>query len=139
LGATREALASSAGEENLLGLPGDRYKGASILIHEFSHTIHTMALNAVDEKFEQRLKDVYAGALKKGLWEKTYAASNHLEYWAEGVQSYFDANVPVKAPDGVHNGIATRDALKTYDPDLHDLIDTTLKAPKWKWTPPEKP
>jgi len=139
LGATPAALACSVGEENLLGLAGDRYKGESILIHEFGHTFHTMALNTVDPKFEPRLKELYAKAIKKGLWEKTYAATDYLEYWAEGVQSYFDANMPVKQPDGIHNTIATRDALKTYDPDLYNLIDTTLKSPKWKWTAPIAP
>ncbi|MFO0825124.1 MAG: hypothetical protein U0792_18715 [Gemmataceae bacterium] len=136
LGATAAAPASSVGEENLLGLAGDRYKGESILVHEFAHTFHTMALNAVDRKFEPRLKEAYTKAMKKGLWEKTYAAIDYIEYWAEGVQSYFDANLASPTPDGIHNDIATRDALKKYDPDLYELIDTTLKSPKWKWTPP---
>jgi hypothetical protein len=137
LGATPTALASSAGEENVLGLKADRYRGESILVHEFAHTLHTMGLNKIDPKFEPRLKETFAKANKKQLWSKTYAATDYLEYWAEGVQSYFDANMPVKKPNGIHNGIATREALKEYDPDLFDLIDTTLKSPKWKWTQPQ--
>jgi alpha-glucosidase len=131
LGATRSRPAASAGEENLLGLPGDRYKGESILVHEFGHTVHEMGLSALDPKFEPRLKDVYAAAMKKGLWARTYAATDFKEYWAEGVQSYFDANMVVKAPDGVHNGVATRAELKTYDPALYELIDDAFRSPKW--------
>jgi len=136
-GATPTALASSVGEGNVLGLKSDRYRGESILVHEFAHTLHTMGLNKVDPKFEPRLKETFAKANKKQLWARTYAATDYLEYWAEGVQSYFDANMPVEKPNGVHNGIATRDALKEYDGDLFELIDTALKSPKWKWTPPQ--
>lgn len=136
LGATPAALASSAGEENLLGLPTDRYRGESILVHEFAHTLHTMGLRKVDPQFEGRLKEAFDNAKKKSLWAKTYAITDTLEYWAEGVQSYFDCNMPVRQPDGIHNGITTRVALKKYDPELHDLIDGALKSQKWRWMPP---
>ena len=136
LGATSAAPASSVGEENLLGLVTDRYRGESIMVHEFAHTLHTMGLNSLDPRFEPRLKETFARANKKQLWAKSYAATDHLEYWAEGVQSYFDANMPVSRPDGIHNGVATCVALKQDDPELYNLIDKTLKSPKWKWTPP---
>ena len=136
LGATRDKPAVSAGEENLIDLPNDRYKGESILVHEFGHTVHEMGLNAVDPEFEPRLKEAYEGAMKKGLWAKTYAATDFKEYWAEGVQSYFDCNMAVRTPDGVHNGVATRVLLKRYDPKLHELIDDTFKSPKWSMAQP---
>lgn len=47
-----------------------------------------------------------------------------LEYWAEGVQSYFSVNVERAYTDSVHNGINTRKELKDYDPDMHDLIQS---------------
>ncbi|MBX9584745.1 MAG: hypothetical protein K2X87_30955 [Gemmataceae bacterium] len=134
LGATRAAPASSVGEENLLGLTGDRYRGESIMVHEFAHTLHTMGLNRVDRGFEPRLREAFAAAKQRGLWPDTYAATNPLEYWAEGVQSYFDCNQ--KPQPGVHNEVATGPALKRYDPDLYDLIDATLKSPPWRWTDP---
>src|SRR6516162_7282239 len=42
---------TSCGEENLLNLKGDRYRGENILIHEFAHAIHEIGLRRVDAKF----------------------------------------------------------------------------------------
>ena len=136
LGATPDKPAVSAGEENLIYLPNDRYKGESILVHEVGHTVHEMGINAVDPEFEPRLKEAYEGAIKKGLWAKTYAATGFKEYWAEGVQSYFDCNMAVRAPDGVHNGVASRTLLKKYDPTLYELVDKSFKSPKWSMAQP---
>lgn len=136
LGATDWAPASSVGEENLLGLRGDGYRGESIMVHEFAHSLHTMGVNRVDKAFEPRLRELFTAARRRGLWAGTYAATNPLEYWAEGVQSYFDCNQ--KPQPGVHNDITTGAALKRYDPDLYDLIDTTLKSPPWRWTDPAR-
>ncbi|MFT6082604.1 MAG: hypothetical protein ACJAQZ_004684, partial [Planctomycetota bacterium] len=44
LGATKQRPAVSCGEENLLRLPGDPYWQESLLIHEFAHAIHKMAV-----------------------------------------------------------------------------------------------
>ena len=41
----------------------------------------------------------------KGLWKGTYAASDIQEYWAEGVQSWFDTN---RHDDRAHNHVHTR-------------------------------
>ena len=46
--ATFARPATSCGEENLLGMPSDRYRGESILVHEFGHTILNMALPEID-------------------------------------------------------------------------------------------
>ena len=67
-----------------------------------------------------------------GLWKTKYAATNHAEYWAEGVQSWFDNN---RQPDHDHNHVDTRDELKEYDPALAALCkevfgDTVLKYTK---------
>lgn len=136
LGATTQRPAVSAGEENLLGYPLDRYKGESILVHEFAHTYHELGLNAVDSEFEGRLKTLHEKARDKGLWANTYAAANEKEYWAEAVQSYFDANMPVVRPNEVHNGVHTRERLKAYDPEMFKLIDGVFKSEKWRWQPP---
>jgi alpha-glucosidase len=130
LGATPRRPAVSCGEENLLNLKGDRYFNENILVHEFAHAIHEMGLNTLDAKFDTRLRTAYARAMKKGLWKKTYAATNHKEYWAEGVQSYFDCNAPA---GGVHNDINTREKLAKYDPELFQLIDRVFKKSKWRY------
>ena len=136
LGATKARPATSVGEENLLGLPGDRYRGESILIHEFAHTLH-MALRSIDKGFDRALQKTYAAALKEGLFENTYAASNAEEYWAEGVQSWFDANLERAEPDGVHNSINTRTELEQYDPRLAKLIAKWLPSDDWRYEYPD--
>ena len=130
LGATRYRPAVSCGEENLLNLKRDRYYNENILIHEFAHAIHEMGLNSLDPKFDARLKTIFTKAIEQGLWKKTYAATNHKEYWAEGVQSYFDCNAPA---GGVHNDINTREKLAKYDPELFKIIDEVFKQSKFRY------
>ncbi len=122
---------TSCGEENLLNLKGDRYARENILVHEFSHCIHNQGLRSVEPKFDGKLRAIYARALDNGLWKDTYAATNAGEYWAEGVQSYFDCNAPPQK--GVHNDINTRDKLAKYDKELFDLIDDVFKQSKWRY------
>jgi hypothetical protein len=122
----------SCGEENLLNLPGDRYAVENILIHEFSHTIHNFGLSEVDPKFDERLKGIYEQALADGLWKDTYAATNREEYWAEGVQDYFDCNASAPRPT-VHNDINTREELQKYDPRLFALIDDVFRSTPYRY------
>jgi hypothetical protein len=125
--------AVSCGEENLLRLRGDPWHGENILVHEFAHALHDFALKKIDPRFDGRLYATYTAALRAGLWPRTYAETDWAEYWAEGVQSYFDANMFRWVPDGVHNGIDTRVKLRRYDPPLFRLIDTALRSPPWSW------
>jgi hypothetical protein len=122
----------SCGEENLLNLPGDRYNAENILVHEFSHTIHNYGLKAVDPTFDDRLKQVFEQSLEAGRWTKTYAATNREEYWAEGVQDYFDCN-STRANAGVHNDVNTRGELRAYDPELFALIDEVFQQNSWRY------
>jgi alpha-glucosidase len=122
---------TSCGEENLLNLKGDRYRNENILIHEFGHCIHQYGLKAVEPKFDGKLRATYARAVDKGLWKDTYAATNHSEYWAEGVQSYFDCNAPPNK--GVHNDINTREKLAKYDTELFELIDDAFKQSEYRY------
>jgi alpha-glucosidase len=123
----------SCGEENLLNYKGDRYVGENIFLHEFAHSIHSN-MRKLDPNFQDTLDHLYSEAKKKGLWEKTYAGSNASEYWAEGLQDYWDCNRQSKGrqPDGVHNHVNTREELKEYDPELFAFIDETLKPMKWR-------
>ncbi len=129
LGATQRSLVCSCAEENLLDYPSDRYHGENILIHEFAHTLHEMAIVTLDETFDARLGKAYADAVGRGLWKDTYAATNHKEYWAEGVQSWFDANREAPAADGIHNEINTNQELRAYDPGLAALISEWFTLP----------
>jgi len=82
----------SCAEENLLAYAGDPYSTENILIHELAHNIHLRGMSNVDPKFDGRVKAAYDAAMKAGLWKGKYASVNHHEYFAEGVQSWFDDN-----------------------------------------------
>jgi hypothetical protein len=132
LGGSRRDPVCSCAEENLLGYKGDPYHAECILIHEFAHNIHLRGVVEVDPTFDGRLKAAYDAAMEKGLWLDKYASQNHHEYFAEGVQSWFDNNRP---PDHDHNHVDTRQELIEYDPALAALCrevfgDTELKYSK---------
>ena len=133
LGATPQRPAVSCGEENLVKLPGDPYHSENILIHEFAHAMHHMALNQIDKTFDERLNKVYEAAMEEGLWKDKYAANNRAEYWAEGVQSWFDTN---REPDHDHNHVNTREELKKYDPRLAMLVAEVFPDDKWRYSVP---
>lgn len=122
----------SCAEENVLSYPGDPYSTESIVIHEFAHSIHIRGVNKVDATFDKRLRAAYDAAMKAGLWKGKYASTNHAEYFAEGVQSWFDNN---RENDHDHNHVNTRAELLQYDPGLAALCrevfgDTELKYTK---------
>ena len=121
-GAPEDEFSSSCGEENLLALPQDKYVGENILIHEFAHLIHTVGIVGVEPDFNERLEALRQNAIRKGLWEKTYAVSNKEEYFAECVQSFFNCNRYAEPANGVHNWVNRRTKLKTYDPDMSRLL-----------------
>jgi hypothetical protein len=126
---------TSCGEENLLNYPGDPYNAENILIHEFAHCIHSQGLARLDPGFNKRLKGLYDAALAKGLWKGTYAASSVAEYWAEGVQSWFDTN---RHDDSSHNHVDTREELKEYDPDLAALIAESFPNTEFRYVRPDR-
>jgi hypothetical protein len=133
LGATRPRPAVSCGEENLLKLKGDPYAAENILVHEFAHAVHEMAMRSLDRTFDDRLRAAYQTARKEGLWRGAYASSNPSEYWAEGVQSWFDTN---RENDKEHNHVNTRLELVEYDPRLAALIKEVFGDRDFRYTPP---
>lgn len=135
LGATAARPAVSCGEENLLGYPGDPYATENILIHEFGHVIHQRGMNAIDATFQSRLQAAYDAAKRARLWQGTYAGSNIDEYWAEGVQSWFDTN---RENDSEHNWVNTRAEIKTYDPRLSALLREVFGDGEWRYALPAK-
>ena len=78
----------------------------------------------VDPAFDGRLKKAYEAAMAKDLWKGKYASVNHHEYFAEGVQSWFDNNRP---PDHDHNHVDTRKELWDYDPALAALCEEVFR------------
>jgi len=136
LGATKERPAVSCGEENLLHHPGDPYNTESICVHEFSHAIHQMALSTLDPTFDQRLKKTYRTAIAQGLWVGKYAGSNHYEYWAEAVQSWFGTN---RENDREHNHVNTRQELIDYDPAVARLCEEVFGDNDWQYVRADDP
>jgi alpha-glucosidase len=107
---------TSGGEENILELPSDRYRGESIYIHEFAHTLDEFGFSRVDR-----------------TWKNTYAMTNEAEYWAEGVQDYFDCNMKAVPSNGIHNEVCNREQLKWYDAKLFALIDRSFGENPWRY------
>ncbi|WP_437736166.1 hypothetical protein [Sorangium sp. So ce1335] len=132
LGATPARPASSCAEENVLCYPSDRYRGEDILVHEFSHAIAIMGIAFAEPTFNQELAAAFEGALQAGKWANTYAATNKDEYWAEGVQDWFDTNIESIPGNGIHNEINTRAELREYDRPLHDLIARYFADDAWR-------
>ena len=135
LGSSRTDPVVSCAEENLLCYPGDPYNTENIMIHEFAHAIHLNGIYDVDTTFDKRLAETYKAAMTKGLWKGKYAANNKAEYWAEGVQSWFNTNRP---PDHDHNHIDTREELKEYDPALAKLVEEIFGDNHWRYKRPSQ-
>lgn len=129
LGATLERPISTCAEENVLCYSNDRYRGEDIFIHEFAHSLHLLALRFIDSDFDTKLLAAYNNAIDNGLWDNTYAQTNELEYWAEGVQSWYNVNIEATPTNGIHNYVDTHEELKDYDPLLFDLISIYFNPP----------
>ena len=90
LGGTLHLPLTTGAEENVLCLPSDRYKDQDILLHEFAHGVNLVSAESVDRGFKARMQNAYSSALRRGLWARTYAATNPVEYFAIGTQAFFD-------------------------------------------------
>lgn len=123
----------TCGEENLLGYPGDPYSTECILIHEFAHNMHLRGMVNLDRTFDDRLKKTYDDAMAMGLWKGKYASVNHHEYFAEGVQSWFDNN---REDDHDHNHVNTRKELLKYDPGLAKMCREVYGETELVYTKP---
>ncbi len=131
-GSETDPFCSSA-EENLLAYPNDPYAAECILIHEFAHCIHLRGMTNVDPTFDSRLKKTYEAAMIAGLWKTKYASVNRYEYFAEGVQSWFDNN---RVNDHDHNHVNTRALLIEYDPGLAAMCREVFGETIIKYTKP---
>jgi hypothetical protein len=133
LGGSETDPLCTVAEENVLGYPGDPYVKECILIHEFAHNMHLRGMLNVDPTFDARLKATYEAAMKAGLWKGKYASLNHHEYFAEGVQSWFDDN---RVNDHDHNHVHLRSQLIEYDPGLATICREVYADTKLTYTKP---
>jgi hypothetical protein len=112
-------LLTSCGEENLLRLEGDRYRGRDICVHEFAHNIRNVGMASEQRrKFDEQRER----SLAKGLWVGSYAGSNPDEFFAELTMWYFgtfgDTTMKGPKPD------KGREGLRKYDPEAFVLFDS---------------
>ena len=99
------------------------------MVHEFAHSIMNLGIVPIQPDFLAKLSATYDAAVAADLWAGTFAATNIHEYWAEGVQSYFNANLD--PPDPVHNHVNTREELREYDPRLFEFLTEYFPAHDW--------
>lgn len=111
-------LHTSCGEENLLLLAQDRYRGRDICIHEFAHNILG---HGVLRTVREKVRAQYRRSLDKGLWTGSYAATNFDEFFAELTMWHFGTHgdtgmkgtKPANGPEG----------LRAYDLEAASLLD----------------
>jgi len=133
LGGDMDLPLTTCAEENLLCYQIDKYHAEDILIHEFAHAIHLIGIAPIDSTFNDLLQEKLDQAIADGKYHNTYAATDIYEYWAEGIQNWFNVNAEVADPDGKHNWVNTREDMKKYDPDLYEIISRYF--PKFKGSP----
>ncbi|WP_168204230.1 collagenase [Aliikangiella coralliicola] len=115
LGGMPSVPLGSSAEENAMCYSDDRYLGEDITIHEFAHSLHLLGLDYVFPGFSSQLQSAYANARRYNLWGAGhYAMTDYKEYWAEGVQSFFNSNMG--------GGPNTRSALQSRDPTLYGIV-----------------
>ena len=67
--------------------------------------------------------------------KECYAHKNRSEYWAEGVQCWYNTN---RTMDHDHNHIHTRAQLKEYDPMLAQMCEDVLGSGEWRFVSPRE-
>jgi hypothetical protein len=133
-------------EENVLGLPDEPFAGKNMVVSVFAKGFYRVTglrpvldtfgkfgkqqyelrVKRLDIEFDRRLQKIHDEARDKELWKGTPAARDRVDYWAAGVEAYFDAAGTGQAPHGADRPIATREALRAYDPALYALVDETM-------------
>src|SRR5438105_2452977 len=111
---------TSCAEENLLGIPGTKYFGEHILVHEFSHNMMS-ALREAEPSLVEEVQKAYADAKAKNLYEGQYAINTIAEYWAEGTQWWFWSNIEFYDKT-TKARVQTPDELNAYDPVLYAIL-----------------
>jgi len=128
-----EVPVAAGAEENLLCLDEDRYRGEDMFLRDFGWSIRRFGLAAVEPSLDRAIEDAYGRAIAAGLWKHTIAEVNSDQYWAEGVESFFDANNEAESDkDETHNDIDTRDELRDYDPGLFEILVDVFGATEWR-------
>src|SRR5690606_33068326 len=91
--------------------------GFDTLAHEIAHQVHLHGFGR--RSIEMRIRELYGRAVAEGRCLDYYAATNHAEYFGQGVEAFVSlAKRPTLEATHGH----TRFELLRTDPALHDLI-----------------
>jgi hypothetical protein len=133
---TEEIPFAAGAEENLLCSTEDRYEGEDNFLRDFAITMRRFAMDVVDETTSIAIEQAYAVAIAEGKYVNTLAEINSEQYWAEGVQSFFDANLEDNAEDreplSSHNHVNTRYELREYDRALYEIAISVFGDTEWR-------
>ena len=128
-GATDDFPIMTCGEENIVKITEykEMYPTESIMVHEFAHVVYYGLRHAPGETFYEDIENAYKNALDKGLWrtvsgQATYSLENSDEYFAEGVQAWFNTCRMVVNIDGRDTKLKYREQLQEHDPVLYEII-----------------
>jgi hypothetical protein len=133
-------------EENVLRLPGEPFAGKDMVVSVFAKGLYRVTglrpalqgaakgakqqfelrVKRLDIDFDQKLGKLLDEARAKELWKGTAADRDRAEYWAAGVEAYFDAAGEGFCPNDADRPVTTREALRGYDPALYALVDETM-------------
>ncbi len=133
-------------EENVLRLPNEPFAGKFMVVSVFAKGLYhvcgtrpvqqsfgkgpkqqyELRVKRLDIEFDNQLVKLHEAAKTTKLWRGTPAGRERLEYWAAGVEAYFDAAGTSYAPNDADRPITTREALKSYDTGLYALVDETM-------------
>jgi alpha-glucosidase len=141
----------SCGEENVLCFQGDPWQGENIFIHEFAHGIHGVIAD-IDKPFIARLTALSDEAKRSGRFRGYAIEGGPSEFWAEGVQAWFNCNGTIRpksgggqssfevlGPQGEHVcHIATREQVKAHLPEYAKLLDESFRQNEWVYVPVAK-
>ena len=121
-GATSELPFMLCAEENVLAYQIDPNYAEDILVNSFAKSLFECGIKKLNHSAEQRLAALLSRAKAAGKWQNTIAGQSALDYWAEGVQDWFNVNAEAPLPNGEHNWVNTAEDLQRYDPALFEFI-----------------
>ncbi|KAH3748928.1 uncharacterized protein LOC127848244 isoform X1 [Dreissena polymorpha] len=113
-------------DDNVLCNANDVYGSQSnILVHEFTHTVHTYAL---DSAMKTRIDNAYSNAQSKNLWADQYAMNNAGEYFAVATSVYFNAEhlQEPNAFQGPHMAICGSEVCTADNAGKHNLYNRDI-------------
>lgn len=87
---------------------------------------YELRVERIDRTFAEKVDALHARAMESGQWSGTAAMHSPSAYWTHGVLAYFDAAGQHPAPADAPNPVVTREALRDYDPGLHELVHETM-------------